>query len=320
MNDDLKQWVADLDRDGLRVSRPDRFVFFCGGKIGPKPKEAVSLRHYLLEEKSVARRVRAAVILADRANQLYRDTDYKDLISFEEDIALLSASVLIITESAGSLAELGAFVANAVTRPAVAVISQTLFSNAESFVRFGPIERVKKANEERVAFIPWRTNKSDHVVKASVSSHVTSIVDFINDVVNATPREESYASINATLRRCVNVLWLLHLANALSITQVVEYYQFAFQEDISRSEVNNMLYCMKLAGWVERYEYINKSYWYAVYRDDPISKYRFKPGVKDVDSLRRKSIVTPKLKAELSHPSHVLKFVQEHKVSARVIT
>ena len=64
-------------------------------------------------------------MLAETANQLYRNSGYHDLISFEEDIAQLSASVVVITESAGSLAELGAFTANDRIRPHVSIVSQT---------------------------------------------------------------------------------------------------------------------------------------------------------------------------------------------------
>lgn len=44
------------------------------------------MRHYLLNERKIGRRLKADIVLAETANQLYRDTAYKDLITFEEDI------------------------------------------------------------------------------------------------------------------------------------------------------------------------------------------------------------------------------------------
>ena len=59
------------------------------------------MRHYLLNERKIGRRLKADIVLAETANQLYRDTAYKDLITFEEDIAKISALVLVIAESSG---------------------------------------------------------------------------------------------------------------------------------------------------------------------------------------------------------------------------
>lgn len=108
MSPDLLQLYRDLSVVGLRVRRPSRFIFFCGGSTAVPG----SLRHYLLDERGIRSRLKASVILAEEANQLYRDSDYSDLISFEEDIAQVSALVLLIAESAGSLAGIGCFCIN----------------------------------------------------------------------------------------------------------------------------------------------------------------------------------------------------------------
>ncbi|WP_204275442.1 retron St85 family effector protein, partial [Enterobacter hormaechei] len=84
-----------------------------------------------------------SIVLAEEANQIYRDTEYSDLITFEEDIARIAAVVLVIAESAGSLAELGAFTANDTIRQALRVVIPDHHETAESFVRYGPIERLK---------------------------------------------------------------------------------------------------------------------------------------------------------------------------------
>jgi hypothetical protein len=117
----------DIDLDQLRIRRPTRFIFFCGGAIAPAGESAKSLRCSLLRDKKIGRRLKAEIVLAEKANQLYRDTDYPDLISFEEDIARIAAMVLVIAESAGSLAELGAFATNDMIRPALSILIQTSY-------------------------------------------------------------------------------------------------------------------------------------------------------------------------------------------------
>ena len=116
MTDDLLNLFNDLDRAKLRLRRPSKFIFFCGGRLTNQDGAAASLRYYLLNDRKISGRLDTDVILAERANQLYRDTDYHDLITFEEDIAKISAMILVVAESEGSLAELGAFASNGVTR------------------------------------------------------------------------------------------------------------------------------------------------------------------------------------------------------------
>src|SRR6187399_1354071 len=95
--------------------------------------------------------------------------------------------VLVVAESEGSLAELGAFASLNVTRTSLTIIIQEMFANSESFIRFGPVERIKRDDNTRVGFYPWRTNKKRNLIKASARDHVKHIVDFINAGVNKVP-------------------------------------------------------------------------------------------------------------------------------------
>ena len=89
----------------------------------------------------------AKIILAEVANRIYRDTSYHDLISFEEDIAKLVALIVVIAESPGSLAELGAFASISNIRSKLRVIVRQKHADEESFIRFGPIQRVRRDDE-----------------------------------------------------------------------------------------------------------------------------------------------------------------------------
>jgi hypothetical protein len=105
---ELRILYDDLNFDGVRVFRPSKFMFLCGGYIsGDKSAKAKNLRDYLFRVKQIA--TKYDIVLAEKATQLFRDSEYDDLISFEEDVARIAAVVLVIAESPGSLAELGAF-------------------------------------------------------------------------------------------------------------------------------------------------------------------------------------------------------------------
>jgi hypothetical protein len=179
----LLSLYEDLDKSKLRFKNPSKFVFLCGGVIsdatGARP---VSLRDYLYRVRQIQSRLNGNLILAEAATQIYRDTDYTDLISFEEDIARIAAIVLVIPESPGSLAELGSFATNDTIRRALRVIIQDQYASSESFVRYGPIQRViKTQGRDCIGVYPWRSNIDDHPIVRSIIPHYFAIVDFIND-------------------------------------------------------------------------------------------------------------------------------------------
>lgn len=280
--------------------------------MGANPKVPCSLRHYLLNDREIGSRLKAKVILAERANQLYRDTEYKDLISFEEDIARISALVLLIAESAGSLAELGAFASIDSIRANLAVLIQTSHNESESFVRYGPIQRLKIEDERRVGVYPWTINKGGNVVKSSIRSHVSRITAFVNTIISRAPGEESLKS-RQDIRSFVMILWILHLSQGISITEILRYIHGIV--DLTFNDLKNKLYCMKLAGWVSTYTYENKTYWFSTSELDPISKYSFIPGAVR-DTARRKMDVSIAIQKELKVPRHVREYVAAQKGAA----
>lgn len=75
-----------------------------------------------------------------------------DLLTLEKFLANNSDLIIIVCESPGSFAELGAFVNNNETLKKVVVLLQTRYKNAKSFIRQGPVEYVKKENKNNVIY------------------------------------------------------------------------------------------------------------------------------------------------------------------------
>jgi hypothetical protein len=243
------------------------------------------------------------VILAEKANQLYRDTDYHDLITFEEDIANISAMVLVIAESAGSLAELGAFASNDVTKNSLTIIMQEEFAEAESFIRFGPVQRIKTDDDARVGFYPWKINGKGNLIKGSAQPHVKAIVDFINAGLKRIPSTFLFSSA-PPIKSFIVIYWIAYLSLAIPLGKLTSFLSNILPEETSAT-VRRKLYCMQLAGWIKVYHYSGTDYYYVMHDRDPFSKYTFKSGIVEKDTVRRKSDVAAEVKRELSLPKHV---------------
>jgi len=309
LSNELLKLFSDLDRTKVRVRRPSKFIFFCGGRLETEVSAASSLRHYLLKDRKISTRLDAEVILAERANQLYRDTDYHDLITFEEDIAKISAMVLVVAESEGSLAELGAFASNEATRSSLTIIIQELFADTESFIRFGPIERIKRDDGTRVGFYPWRTNKQRNLIKSSIREHVRQIIEFINAGIKRVPTTFSYSSCE-DIEQFIVIYWVIYLANAITLGKLTQLVSSLLGPS-TQDEVRRSLYCMRLAGWVNLHSYSGQDYYYVLIDIDPFEKYAFLPSAADKDSARRKAEVSLALKLDLALPPYIRKMAAE---------
>lgn len=313
MSGTVKDLLSYIDLNEVRFRWPSNFIFFCGGQSTDDEKDPVSLRHYLLKERNIGRKINAEIVLAEAANQLYRDTDYKDLISYEEDIAKISSIVLLIAESAGSLSELGAFVATDHLRQKLYVIMQEQFHDAESFVRFGPIKRLENEKSTRVAFYPWRVNGRNRIVKSSIYEHVPELVNFVNLRLSEITQSFKFgATDNAPLQDFLIVLWLTHVSQAITREKIREY-SLLLGHEISNSRIDKCFYCMKLAGWMDKYAYSGSRYYYTKFSKDFVERFSFQSKSPINDSRRWLSLIQPAIVRETSLTKPFLKKIMERK-------
>lgn len=303
----LADFFEDLDQAKLRIERPKKFLFLCGGTIGPDGAAQIeSLRDYLYRIRSFSTESKGEIVRAETATQLYRDTGlgYGDLISFEEDIARIATVVLVIAESPGSLAELGAFAGNNTIRRALRIIVQDKYWKDESFIRFGPLQRIYGANEDFVGIYPWVTDDSGTVVPSTADPHYDEIVKFINRQLDAAPKSEQFSADDVT-RNFYIIYWIVYLAMAIPLGSIVKLAQEIIP-NIEMKEIRNKIYCMKIAGWIDAVSYSNKTYFYVRHDKDPFA-YAFKKGVIDRDSARRKLAITEALTKDEDAPEYVRK-------------
>lgn len=84
----------------------------------------------------------------------YLKGEYQELLRFESDIAQLSELILLFSESAGSLAELGAFVMDEEVAPRMLVVVDHINYKSQSFIKNGPIYSLEFAyGDEAVCVI-----------------------------------------------------------------------------------------------------------------------------------------------------------------------
>lgn len=284
MSDQLDKFLGDIDRSKLRVKRPSKFVFLCGGVILPDGSgPAVNLRDFLWRVKEIGNGP-IAYVLAESAQQLYRDSGYSDLISFEEDIARIAAVVLVISESAGSLSELGAFCSNAIISPVLRVLISEYNFSQESFIRWGPVERVNASGRDRVGVFPWENDTAPEDFQNSAEPLYNDIVSFVEGHVAASPSTMIYPA-DEDVSIFYDIIWCAYIADAVTPVKLFEAVK-RVHPNLGQADFRRKLYTLRVAGWLGMVPYGGQDYYFLPEQQDPF-QYGFKGGVTDKEPVRR---------------------------------
>ena len=141
-----------------------RFIFICGEKIldnaGKLLNESIlekqeNVRYFIMKnfKKYVHTgeyRKESHLAQCVISEYLYSVDKAIDILTFEEVLAEISEYIIIVTESAGTFCELGAFALHDSFVNKVIVINQDNPEFKSSFISLGPIKKIEAQNEENV--------------------------------------------------------------------------------------------------------------------------------------------------------------------------
>lgn len=135
-----------------------------------------------------------------------------DLLSLEKYLAENSDYIVIVCESMGSAAELGAFVNNVETISKVIVLQDLKFKNIKSFISEGPIKYLKKKYKNHVLYY-----KNDSKKIASQLKNVLKKEKGCSDT------NKCFKDIDCISGQCNYILFLLYLFDSIERTALLSY-------------------------------------------------------------------------------------------------
>ena len=201
----------------------------------PKPGQpSTSLRGFLiahLERENSA--LLPDILLAEEAAEWYHNPiseGFSNLVDLEVRIAALSKLILLIVESPGSMAELGAFSFVDSLRMKLHAVLEGAYQDHRSFIMDGPIARIKVESEsesdsESGGFytFEWLSrSKRPKIVPRSAELASEKIVkQVIEPTVNAPTRSEKFDRLNAG-HKMLLIADLVSLGGALRLPEIVE--------------------------------------------------------------------------------------------------
>lgn len=150
-------------------------IFLCGADIFQK----TTTRHKISEvltNKYHYLMYYDLIFPEDIFDELLYSSHAPDLLSLENLLADSVDAVIMIPESPGSFAELGAFASNEKLRNKLVCVIDEKFKKTKSFINQGPLKLVKQANKFNIVYI-----NSENIGK-SLASGIRTFSPFSKDI------------------------------------------------------------------------------------------------------------------------------------------
>lgn len=252
-------FFENLDLKKCRIiKQASPVVLFCGGKYKikqrPKDKEPVtkSLRHAILKEQPDIE-----FFYPEEIPSWLEDAIFENLVQLEIELAGICAIVVIIVESAGSIAELAAFSQLEELQEKIVVIKSSSHSQP-SFIDHGIlrfIESSKSTVENPIRSFPWDINTPRDIDETLVTDVIHSIKSTLDTIQNSQTLSVKKVSHSTTLIR-----EFIHLFIALKRIEIEAYLkQISFE--ISKEQLTRKLFLLEKFKLIKTIKYDDATFY-----------------------------------------------------------
>lgn len=268
VTDPRAEFLARINIGDTRFRAFSGFVFLCGGENDPVHCSPVlSARHLIYRELTSGRYsdLASRLKLAEDIQDWFRDGTYSDLVTFEQHLASLSSVILLVVESPGSIAELGAFsVAEPIGKRLITVLAEQHF-DSDSFIRLGPINRLEKAAERKPLVYDWLDE--DPITKKlsprfeRLEPKVEEILGDVRSLLDSAYTEQVFVK-NDPGHVMIMICELCDLFGALTETEIAEYI-CKYNDSITYKEISQFLFLLQKCSVLRQKPVGHGRYYYA---------------------------------------------------------
>lgn len=231
------EFLELIDLDSSRVLLAPHITFVCGGPVDVTATTNHSIRNMFMNLSAKMPAKSEGFTLAEN----FKDwqSGYSSLSDFENAIAAISSVIVVILESAGSLAELGLFYANEKLRNKMVVIVHSEHHKAESFIKFGVLSPLEGDRSESV--LVFEIDSAD--VESIEKSEVAEIVSEIWDISDKIDKSSSFDKSNHG-HVIFLVFQIVDLFTILTSSEIGDYLS-KLGVNLSKKQISSVLYILK---------------------------------------------------------------------------
>ncbi|MBU2773346.1 hypothetical protein HMI48_05320 [Acidithiobacillus ferrooxidans] len=210
--------AIDIEACKIELSNTP-IVLLCGGPVHIKerpddPTPAIaSLRHAVTEANTSYE-----IFRPEEIESWLFDGMFRNLMNLEADLASICSLVVIILESAGSLAELGAFSQLPDLSKKIIAIRSSSFIDAPSFINLGILRHLAEHETSSVKSYPWDVEKPITISKEVVDDVIQDIQEGLNHLSKSSKLKLTNSSHVVVL-----ICAIIELFSALKESEIHDY-------------------------------------------------------------------------------------------------
>jgi len=188
LNDHRNSYLEKISLDKSRVHLQPHNILLFGGPIDCS--ESPSIRS-LLYNQLLCKHTSffEKITIVEHFKDWLNDSIYPDLLTFQTDLAQTASFIIIILESAGSIAEFAAFsITPSISQKLIIIVSDEHYESS-SFITLGPLRLI---NDDNILAYPFNLDKP----KTTSSETIISIADEIIAFPTRLHNEERFQMDN----------------------------------------------------------------------------------------------------------------------------
>jgi hypothetical protein len=239
----------------IRVHAPAPVVFVCGGPYDVGAAQPQSLRDAFMRITHKKPFEKHESLLAEDLNAFFPVGKYKDILSFEADLAQIADLIILFSESYGSAAELGAFsMVEEIAHRLLVVIDDKNY-NTNSFITLGPLKSLENIYGESAICV---LNREDikiagitNISGLDAKTFEARIAAAFETRMRANPERTSF-NMTRPGHLIKFAVGLIQHYGALAYDEIDTYFFGIGISNDHRKNLANLLLCAEFAKWIKK--------------------------------------------------------------------
>lgn len=258
--------LTSISIEESKVDLSNPIVFLCGGLVDVTDTSTdISVRNMLLTHLvSSNPALFDRIKLAEDFKDWLHDAIYDNLLTFEDDIASISSLIIIILESAGSIAELGIFAANPKLKGKLLVFIQESHFEQDSFIKLGPLRHIDPNDDGFVCSYSW----DEKNISSTLSPYLIDIESDITEFLSNNP-EQVQLEKDSSGHIAFLIYELVSIFKALKLTEI-EAYLKQLNFELSRVEIKRLLFLLNKIEFIDSRRRGKLDYYFSISKEQKV--------------------------------------------------
>jgi hypothetical protein len=306
--DPRPSWLSRIAIDKCRIEfSKTPMVLLCGGYVPHKERaedadpSIKSLRHALANSHP-----QFEIFRPEEITSWQEDGVFKNLMDYEEDLASICSLVVIVIESHGSIAELGAFSQFEHLRQKLIAIRSSKYQDAPSFINLGLLRHLKGRKDSSVKTFPWEIDRPESITSELLHDITSDIELELDELKGSEVFRTNYKS-----HWLVVVCEIINMFSALKEGEILQYLQSlqGISSPTTKDQLKQKLFLLEKFRIIKKIEYSDSAFY--IRTDEPFHRLRIQyqqtkdEQTPDSDFLRRQVDCLNYYRADQKHRHRV---------------